>query len=64
MANILRELALSIPNAFIMRIVEPDIEVFVASHSDGNPYHPGEREKLWGSDVQRSFIQSFIRINK
>ncbi len=35
----------------IMRVVDADIEVFLASKTTGNPYHPGEREKLIGSGL-------------
>lgn len=48
--DILAEL-IGIPAALIMRIVESDIEVFVASESDGNPYHPGDRELFMGSGL-------------
>ena len=33
-----------VPSALIMRLNEPDIEVFVSSKSEGNPYHVGEKE--------------------
>lgn len=46
MANII-----SIPAALIMRLVEDDIEVFVASHSPGNPYHPGDKEHFENSGL-------------
>jgi GAF domain-containing protein len=39
------------PVALIMRFTDPDIEVLVSSHSDGNPYHPGDKEKLYGSGL-------------
>ncbi|OPZ09809.1 MAG: GAF domain protein [candidate division BRC1 bacterium ADurb.BinA364] len=42
---------LKVPAALIMRLRESDIEVFVASQSAGNPYHPGERERLAGSGL-------------
>ena len=34
------------PAALIMHIDPPEIEVFVSSHSDGNPYEAGERANL------------------
>ena len=37
--------------ALIMRLVEDDIKVSVASHSANNPYHVGEREPLLGSGL-------------
>ena len=40
-----------IPAALVMRLQEPDIEVFVSSRSNGNPYHPGDREPVWGSGL-------------
>ncbi|HEM48903.1 MAG TPA: GAF domain-containing protein [Caldithrix sp.] len=49
-ANILAEL-IDVPAALIMRYLNPDIEVFVASQSKDNPYHPGESETLFGSGL-------------
>ncbi len=46
--DIIAEL-IGIPAALIMRLVESDIEVFVSSRSDDNPYHPGDREHFLGS---------------
>lgn len=34
-----------------MRIKEPEIEVFVSSEGDQNPYNPGDSESLWGSGL-------------
>jgi hypothetical protein len=42
---------IGIPAALIMRHNDPYIEVFVSSKSEGNPYHPGEKEKLYGSGL-------------
>ncbi len=36
----------NVPAALIMRVTPPEIEVFVASTSEGNPYEPGERASL------------------
>jgi GAF domain-containing protein len=33
-----------VPAALIMRLRDPDIEVFISSESGGNPYHPGDSE--------------------
>ena len=41
MANLI-----GVPAGLIMRIVEPDIEVFLSSKTSGNPYHPGDKEHL------------------
>jgi GAF domain-containing protein len=49
-SDILAEM-IGIPAALIMRFTDPDIEVFVSSHSKGNPYHPGDKEKLIGSGL-------------
>jgi len=49
-ANILAEI-IGIPAALIMRFTDPYIEVFVSSNSEGNPYHPGDRETLYGSGL-------------
>ena len=40
-----------IPAGLIMRITQEDIEVCVASHTDGNPYHPGDSEHLANSGL-------------
>lgn len=42
---------MGIPAALIMRLVESDIEVFISSQSDGNPYHPGDHEHFLGSGL-------------
>lgn len=56
-SDILAEMA-GIPAALIMRFTDPDIEVFVSSKSTGNPYHPGEKEKLYGSGL---YCETVIR---
>lgn len=48
--DIMAEL-IDIPTALIMRLVESDIEVFVSSRSDANPYHPGDHEHFLGSGL-------------
>jgi GAF domain-containing protein len=48
--DILAEMG-GIPAALIMRLRDPDIEVFVSSHSEGNTYQHGDKEKLWGSGL-------------
>lgn len=40
-----------VPAALIMRIHDDDIEVFVSSQSEGNPYRPGDREVCLGSGL-------------
>jgi len=45
--NILAEL-LDIPAALIMKIDKPFMEVFLASHTKGNPYFPGARDRMEG----------------
>jgi GAF domain-containing protein len=42
---------LQVPAGLVMRISGPDIEVLVASHSQGNPYTPGDKEELFGSGL-------------
>lgn len=44
----------SISNAragLIMRVVSDEIEVFVASHNEGNPYSINEKENLYDSGL-------------
>ena len=48
--DIMAEL-IGVPAALIMRLVESDIEVFISSQSDGNPYHPGDYEYFLGSGL-------------
>lgn len=48
--DILSELV-NIPAALIMRLVESDIEVFVSSKSENNPYQPGDHEHFLGSGL-------------
>ena len=49
-ASILADM-IGIPSALIMRFNAPHIEVFVSSKSKGNPYHPGDKEILYGSGL-------------
>jgi len=48
--DIMAEL-IGIPAALIMHLSGSDIEVFVSSRSDGNPYHPGDHEHFLGSGL-------------
>jgi hypothetical protein len=48
--DIMAEL-IGVPAALIMRLIKSDIEVFVSSRSDGNPYHPGDHEHFLGSGL-------------
>lgn len=57
--DIMAEL-IDIPAALIMRLVESDIEVFVSSQSDNNPYHPGDHEHLLGSGL---YCETVIKTN-
>ena len=47
-----------VPAGLIMRIVGDEIEVFVASRTEGNPYHPGESKTLPGSGL---YCETVIR---
>lgn len=58
--DIIAEL-IGIPAALIMRLVESDIEVFVTSRSDGNPYHSGDHEHFLGSGL---YCETVINTNK
>ncbi|MBN1811956.1 MAG: GGDEF domain-containing protein, partial [Anaerolineae bacterium] len=42
---------LHVPAGLIMRMSNSDIEVFVASETEGNPYHPGDKEALMDSGL-------------
>lgn len=52
---------IGVPSALIMRLVETDIEVFVSSKSQGNPYNPGDHEHFLGSGL---YCETVIRSNK
>ena len=58
-ADLLAEL-IGVPAALIMRLVKSDIEVFVSSHSDGNPYHPGDHEHFFDSGL---YCETVIKTN-
>ncbi len=49
---------LDVPAGLIMRLDDPDIEVFTSSKSRDNPYNPGEREHLLGSGL---YCETVIR---
>lgn len=57
--DILSEL-IDIPAALIMRIVQSDIEVFVSSQSENNPYQPGDHEHFLGSGL---YCETVINTN-
>ncbi|SDU68050.1 GAF domain-containing protein, partial [Desulfobacula phenolica] len=57
--DIMAEL-IKIPAALIMRLVESDIEVFISSQSEGNPYHPGDHECFLGSGL---YCETVINTN-
>lgn len=42
---------IDVPAALIMRLVKSDIEVFVSSQSEENPYQPGDSEHFLGSGL-------------
>jgi signal transduction histidine kinase len=48
--NLMAEM-LDVPAGLIMRILGSDIQVFVSSGTEGNPYHPGDSEHFWGSGL-------------
>lgn len=57
LSNILAQI-IGTPAALIMRFEDPYIEVFVSSQSHGNPYHPGDKELLFGSGL---YCETVIR---
>ncbi len=58
--DVMAELA-GISAGLIMRIVQEEIEVFLASHTKGNPYQIGNREHLAGSGL---YCETVIRTKK
>lgn len=52
---------MEVPAAMIMRIVDPDIEVFRSSCTAKNLYHPGDKEHLYGSGL---YCEEVIKTRK
>lgn len=52
---------IGVPAGLIMRLVKSDIEVFVSSRSEGNPYHPGAHEHFFGSGL---YCETVIKTKK
>ncbi len=52
---------MDIPAGLIMRIVKSEIEVFISSRSEGNPYKPGDNEELYGSGL---YCETVIKSNE
>jgi len=50
--------AFDVPAGLIMRLSGDEIEVFVSSHTEGNPYRPGDREEFLGSGL---YCETVIR---
>jgi transcriptional regulator with GAF, ATPase, and Fis domain len=48
--DIMAELV-GVPAGLIMRLVESDIEVFISSQTEGNPYKPGDHDHFLGSGL-------------
>lgn len=42
---------IKVPAALIMRVSDQDLEVYVTSHTNGNPYKVGDKEHLWDSGL-------------
>lgn len=42
---------IGVPAGLIMRLNQPDIEVYVSSQTEGNPYSVGDHEQFWGSGL-------------
>lgn len=49
-----------IPTALIMKIVDKDIQVFISSTTEGNPYKPGDKDILLGSGL---YCETVIKNN-
>ena len=57
MVDLMAELV-GVPAGLVMRIAREDIEVFVSSRTEGNPYRPGDKEHLLGSGL---YCETVIR---
>ncbi len=51
---------IGIPAGLIMRLNDPHIEVFVSSESEGNSYHPGDKEVFLDSGL---YCETVIKTN-
>ena len=51
---------IGVPAALIMRLVKSDIEVFISSQTDGNPYRPGDHEQFLESGL---YCETVINTN-
>lgn len=58
--NIIAQIC-QVPAALIMRLANPDIKVFTASESPGNPYNPGDKEHFEGSGL---YCETVIKTGK
>jgi GAF domain-containing protein len=52
---------IGVPAALVMRIAQEDIEVFVSSRTEENPYKPGDKEHLIGSGL---YCETVIKTEK
>lgn len=52
---------LGVPAALVMRLLESEIEVLVASRGEDNPYRPGDREHFDGSGL---YCETVIKSGK
>ena len=53
--------SLNVPTALIMRLTGDEIEVFISSQTEGNPYEPGDRELFFDSGL---YCETVIRSGK
>ena len=58
--NLMAEL-IGVPAGLIMRFDHDDLEVFISSHSEGNPYEVGERATMNGSGL---YCETVIKTNE
>ncbi|MFC1878036.1 GAF domain-containing protein [Thermodesulfobacteriota bacterium] len=52
-----------VPAGLIMRVWPEKIEVLVSSYSEGNPYRPGENEKLMGKLYCETVMETGAELN-
>lgn len=52
---------MDVPAGLIMKLEDPDIAVLAASKGNKNPYHPGDREPVWGSGL---YCEQVIKTGK
>ncbi len=60
LVNIMAEV-IGVPSGLVMRLVQENIQVLIASTTEGNPYRPGNLEHLFGSGLYCETVLREVR---